>query len=212
MHRSFKETFVDQIWGDKLIIISTILTAVLAYGFTIVNFSIGVDDPAATYYLHSNEFGSMIQQGRLSHVAIEALTGFVTIIPFFNNFLGVSLFVISSWILCGVFQYVTDNAFSNYSLAVFAGVYISFSIINEKFIYDLDVVATMLSYLCFSLSLLYSYQAVFEKNRMACWGAVGTLIISISSFESFPFLYISGAFFLFLIKILRGGGTEKPQY
>lgn len=207
IQKNFRETFLDTVWHSKRMIFSTVLVAILSYGFAVTNFSVGVDDYAAMHYLHSHGWGSMIQQGRLSHVVLEALTGTVTFLPFFNDFLGVVLFVLSAWVLCAVFQYVTGNAFSDWSLCAFSGIYLSYSIINEKFIYNLDVVVTMLSYLCFAMALLYSYQFVFEKRKNTWYWAVAALIVSISSYESFPFLYVSGVFFLFILKIAVNGET-----
>lgn len=208
--QDFFDILHNQILKNKIIVISAIVVAVLCYGFTITNFSIGVDDPASWHYLHTDGRASMIQQGRLSHVLLEAMTGDLTFIPFFNDCLGVILFVFSAWVLCGVFQYVTRSAFSSWSLAAFCGIYLSYSLINEKFIYNLDVIVTMLSYLSFGFALLYAYQFVYERNRWAAVKGTLWLILSISSYESFIFLYITGVFFLFLLKIFING--EKVTF
>lgn len=198
---SFWKLLRDSVLKNKLILWSTIFVAVLSYGFAITHYSIGVDDPAAWHYLHTDGELSMIQQGRLAHVLLEWLTGVVEFIPFFHDFLGVALFVASALALCGVFQYVTGGAFSAGSLAAFSGIYLSYSLINEKFIYNLDMIVTMLSYLAFAFALLYGYQFVYERKRKALPAAFAWTILSISSYESFIFLYVTGVFFLFLLKI-----------
>lgn len=195
----------EQILSNKIIVIATVLSAILCYGFAVTNFSVGVDDPAAWHYLHSQKLGSMIQQGRLAHVVLEALTGHLVFQPFFNEFIAVVLFVLSAWVLCGVFQYVTHNAFSAGALASFCAVYLSYSIVNEKFIYNLDVIVTMLSYLSFAFSLLYSYQFVYEGKKLALIWAILWQMLSIASYESFLFLYITGVFFLVILKIFING-------
>lgn len=205
---SFWSLFNSTILSPPRILWTTIFVAILSYGFVITHYSVSIDDPAAWHYLHTNNLGSMIQQGRLSHVLLEWLTGKLEFIPFFNDLVGVALFVFSALVLCVVFQYVTNQTFSSMSLAVFSGVYLSYSLINEKFIYNLDVIVTMLSYLAFAFAMLRSYQVVIERNIKALPGAVGWTILSISSYESFIFLYGTGTFFLFMLRIY---GKKEPM-
>ncbi len=199
---SFWLILKKRLLSDKFFVALTVFVAVLSYGFAITNFSMGVDDPAAHHYLYTDGWGSMIQQGRLLHLLLNGLTGLIRFIPFFNDFLAVTLFVFSAWVLCALFQYITHGRLSPKSLALFSCIYLSYSIINEKFIYNLDVITTMISYLCFAFALLYSYQFVYEHRKIALLYAVLNILISISSYESFIFLYVGGVFFIFILKLL----------
>lgn len=202
MKQRFWNTFYYTILKNRWLILSIIFVMVLSFGFTITNFSIGVDDPARLHYLYSSDRGNMIQQGRLLHVLVNKLTDTIAFIPFFNDFLGASLFALSAILFCTLFQTVSNQKLSTQILISFAAVYISYSIINEKFIYNLDVVVTMLSYCTCALSLIYSYAYVVDCNKRDLFGAIGLLILSISSYESFIFLYFCGVFAIYLIKII----------
>ena len=71
---TYWDIFKKDICANKIIFFSSLITAIACFGFTITSFSIGVDDPMREYYLYSNGWGSMIQQGRLLHVVFNALT------------------------------------------------------------------------------------------------------------------------------------------
>ncbi len=204
MQNSFREVFYKDILKNKTLIISALVITVLGFGFTITNFSIGVDDPAAYHYLYTNGWGSMIQQGRLLHVLFSRLTGALTFIPFLNDFIGAALFLLSALLFCGLFQYVTNRRLSTAALTVFSGIYLSFSIISDKFIYNLDVIVTMLSYVCVALALIAAYQFVYLQQKKALLPAVLVLIVGIGAYESFMFLYICGVFAVFMLKCIVG--------
>lgn len=198
----FKELFKKTILNNKSLIWCSILFTIMAYGFTITNFSIGVDDFASNHYLHTNGWGNMIQQGRLAHVLFEQLFGIITFVPFLNDFIGAALFWISSLLFCGFFQYITNASLSNGSLIVFTGLYLTFSIVNEKFIYNLDVIVTMLSYVAIAYALLCSYEAIQNQNRTYFFWAVIAVMFGIASYESFIFVYICGIFTIPILKII----------
>lgn len=186
-----------------MIIWGCIFIGVAAYGFTITNFSIGVDDPAAIHYLHTGGRGNMLQQGRFFHIIFNWITGMVTFLPFLNDFLGATFFVLSSLLFAGLAKYVAKafgGVISDLSILVFCGIFISYSIINEKYIYNLDVVVTMLSYVMIALSLIFTYQVIWEKKHKKLLLAVFALILGISAYESFVFVYTEGILFIILIE------------
>lgn len=211
MQKSFNEYFKDTILKNKTLIIVAILVTVLAFGVTVTNFSIGVDDPAVYHYLHSKGYGNMIQQGRLSHVIFDKLTGGrLTFIPFLNDFIGAALFGFSALVFCGLFQYVTDGKLNNAELMAFAGIYISYPIISEKFIFNLDVIVTMLSYVCVAYSVALVCE--FFKFKERGWRGTKRLvlaclaqIVALGSYESFVFVYVCGVFAVFVIECVVGG-------
>lgn len=218
--KSYREVLKKDILGNKPLLLMAIFVGVLCFGFTITNFSIGIDDAARGYYLYTDCEGNMIQQGRLLHVALNALTHSVQFIPFFTEFVGAALYVLSALLLLALFQYVTNGKLSDGALAVFAGVYISSSILAEKYIYHLDVLATMVSYCCNALALLYSYRFIKEKKWKCFLAAVPLLMGAIASYESYIFLFISGVFALLILemavnreeKTFRALLTEGLQY
>lgn len=200
--KNYWNVLTQDIFANKTLVFLVILVTVLCFGFTVTNFSIGVDDPARDYYLYSNSVGTMIQQGRLMHVAFNYLTHTVRFIPFFTDFVGASLYALSALLFCALFQYVSDNRFGTAALAAFCTVYISNSVIAEKYIYHLDVIVTILSYCLCALALMYAYRFVKEKKGSMFLLSCVSLMGALGSYESFGFVYFCGVFAIFILEII----------
>ena len=202
MKESIGSFLYKELKENKVLVFCAVLTTVLSFGFAVCNYSIGVDDTARNHYLYSTLPGSMIQQGRLLHVLVNLLFGTVDFIPFYNDILGAGLFCLSALLFCVLFRYVTDRKISILSCTVFCCVYISYSITNEKFIYQLDVVATMLSYCCTALALIYAYYFTVNRNVSCFLKSVLIMALGLGRYETFVFLYFCGVFSIFLLLIL----------
>lgn len=210
MKRNYWTILKEDILQDKQLMFAVLFTTVLCFGFTITNFSIGVDDPARNYYLYSANVGSMIQQGRLMHVLFNRLTKSIQFIPFFTDFSGAVIYAFSALCFCAFFQFVTNTKLQKFSLIAFSCVYISSSVIAEKYIYHLDVIVTMLSYVFSAWAILYAFRFVKEKKRSHFAAAVVSLMGAISSYESFIFLYFCCVFLVLLLEIAVNG--EKKTF
>lgn len=200
--KNYWKLLKEDIFVNRQLVFFVILTTALCFGFAITNYSIGVDDVAREYYLYSNKIGNMIQQGRLLHVGFNLLTNTVDFIPYFNDFVGAVLYALSALLYCALFQFITDRKFSTPALISFACIYLSSSILAEKFIYNLDVVVTILSYCCSAIALMYAYCFVKEKKLSLLCKAVPVLMVAIASYETFMFLYFCGVFAVFILEIV----------
>lgn len=189
-----------KILSCKVLMFFVVFTTALCFGFTITNFSVGIDDPAAHHYLHTDGYGSMIQQGRLFHVVYNLLTNALEFLPFFNDFLGASLLALSSLLFCALFSYVTQGKLSTVCMTVFCCVFISNPIIHEKYIYNLDVIATTAAYCAVALSLMYTYNLSAAKTNGI--KAILLLMVALSSYETFGPMYFCGVFALFILRIV----------
>ena len=198
---NYWKIFKEEICSNKIILLSAIIIAIVSFGFAITNFSVGVDDPMRDHYLYSGDSGSMIQQGRLLHVVFNGVTGLVDYIPFFNEFVAAGLFLVSALLFAALFQYITNNKFSVQTVTAFCCIYVSYSIINEKFIYSLDIIVTMISYCCSALALMYAYKFTEENSRSAFLKSLLLLIVAMGSYESFIFVYFCGVFIIFVLQI-----------
>ena len=207
--RTYWNILAEDILQNRPLVFFTILTAILSFGFAVTHFSIGIDDMASAYYLSSSSLGNMVQQGRLLHVALNELTRSIEFIPVFMDFVGVLLFTASAFLYCALFQYVTDGKLTSAALTVFACVYLSSSILAEKFIYQLDVMATMLSYCCGAIALMYAWRFLQEKKATLFLKSTAVLMVSIASYESFLFLYVCGVFALFLLEMFHKDNYKK---
>ena len=80
--REFYRVLKEEILKNKILMVCLSLVTAGAYGFAITHYSIGVDDPAAFRYVHSYGASSLVDQGRLLHLLLDKLTGYVEFTPF----------------------------------------------------------------------------------------------------------------------------------
>ena len=202
MKNKYWDIFYNDTIKNKKLVLSIIFVAFLCFGFTITNYSIGVDDPGANQYFDFTALTNMIQQGRLTHVLLYMLTGVGYFVPYFNDFLGAALFSLSSLLYCSLFQMISDKKINTFCLITFSTVYISYSIIVSKYVYNLDVIPTMLSYCACAISIAYSYLFVKNNKKSNLIFAILFLMLSIGSYETFIFLYSSSVLTIFLYKMI----------
>lgn len=200
--RTYWNILTEDILQNRPLVFFTILTAILSFGFAVTHFSIGIDDMASSYYLSADSLGNMVQQGRLLHMDLNTLTRTLEFLPFFMDFVGAFLFTVSALLYCTLFYQATEGKLTTAALTVFTCVYLSSSITAEKFIYQLDVLVTMLSYCCGAVSLMYAQLYVKKKDVSAFLKSFATLVLSIASYESFIFLYVCGVFALMVLEAL----------
>lgn len=183
---------------NKLYFYSVIIITIASYGFAITHFSMGIDDFGVYHYMNlsPNSVGNMLQQGRLIHIVFYYLFGLSDILPFLNNFIGALLLAGSCIIIIALIKSVINERLTISIASVFSGIYISCSIISFKFIYDIDVVVTMLSYLCAPLSIYYGLKYIDDKKKQNFIYAVGLCVLTISSYESFCCVYICEVLFI----------------
>lgn len=188
---------------NRTLLFCAVFVTVLCYGFAITHYSIGVDDVARNYYFSRTEAWNMIQQGRLLHLLLNAVTHSIDWIPFFTEFVGASFFCLSALLYCGLLQTVCEGKLSTTALVAFTAVYLSSSINVEKFLYHLDVIATMISYCACALGLLCAYRLVACKEIRAAIPSVLFVICAVASYESYISLYICGVFAILILEILK---------
>ena len=191
-----------QLLRNRALVLSALFVTVLCFGFAVTHQSIGVDDVARNYYFYSDSAGNMIRQGRLLHVLLNSLTGAVDFIPFFTEFLGASLYCLSALLFCTLLQTVCEGKLSTLALIAFTTVYLSNSINVEKFLYELDLLAVMVSFCCCPLGLLYA-RRFLRGDRWAAIPAILLTMGTIASYESFLFLYTCVVFAILILEILN---------
>ncbi len=179
-------------FNNKFYIFGILLLTIAAYGFTFSNFSLGIDDFGYHYYMDfsSESYRNMIQQGRLLHVIFHYLGGLVDVVPFLNNFLSSLCMAASGIFLCSLLNVAVGNKMKNYQKLLFIGIYISYPAIAFKYIYDIDVLVTSLSYLCVVLAVIFAVS--FSENFKICDGLLAIIfaIFAIGSYETFNTLYV----------------------
>lgn len=210
--REFYSVLKKDILKNKILMVCLSLVTIGAYGFAITHYSIGVDDPATFRYLDSYGASSMIDQGRLLHLLLDKLTGYVDFTPFLGEFIAVLLFFASALLWCTLLAALCQRKkASTAALTVFACLYISYPIINEKFIYHLDVIVTMLSYTLCVLSLWFCCELAFHRR----WGsAVAAILLqmgAIASYESFHAVFLCGTFLILILYYLYQAQPQEKK-
>lgn len=203
---------IKDILENKYYVIGLILVAIAAYGFSITHFAMGIDDFGVIHYMDisSESVGNMLQQGRLLHLLFYYILRVADVIPFFNNFIATVLLVISAILLSALIQSVTCSRFNIIQLFLFSSIYVSYSILSFKFIYDIDVIVTMFSYVVVILGIVFCLKSMrckgneYLKNFLL---SIFCLIGAIGSYEVFITVYICEVLFLLIIQYLY---LEKP--
>lgn len=187
--------------NSRLFVFGAIFLTLATFGFTISHFSMGIDDFGMRYYLDLSpeSYGNMIQQGRLLHVVFYYVLGLVDVIPFLNNFLSAIIMAFSGIVFLSIFNVVGDFQLNSFQKLLFLGIYLSYPATAFKFIYDLDVVITAVSYLFVAISIIYAFSFAENLKLKDFMLAFLFIIISIGGYESFNAVYICGVLFVLII-------------
>ncbi len=185
---------------NRIYFLGIVILTVASFGFAFSHFSMGIDDFGSRYYLDfsHDSYANMIQQGRLLHVALYYICGLVDVVPFLNNFISALLMAASAVVLIALFDVSVGKKFNVWQKLIFFGLYISYPILAFKFIYDIDVVVTSLSYLCVPLGLVFGLSFIETKKIQDVILAGGFLFVAIGSYETFNALYICLVLMLFI--------------
>lgn len=210
MNNTTYKDSVKSMLKNKSYVIALVLITIAAFGFEITHFSLGIDDFGINHYmdLSPDKVGNMLQQGRILHIMMYYLSGLVDVIPFLNNFIGSLLFFFSAVFFMALFEVVSEHEFSTLQKIIFSGLFVSYSITSFKFIYDIDVVVTMMSYVCVPLSVAFALDFCDTKKIGSFIKSVCFLFIAIGSYESFNAVYICTIIFsLILVAIYKDEKT-----
>lgn len=187
---SFKKSFYDKLKKDvsnHKYMIAVCLITIATFGFTLGNFSLGIDDFGIRYYMNfsADSYGNMIQQGRLLHVVLYYVTGLVNIVPFLNNFVSALLMALSGVLVTALLDLSCNFTMRLYEKILFFGLYISYPTVAFKFIYDLDVLVVAISYVAVTIGVVYAFSFIDSKKKKDAFISVVCTVIAIGSYETF---------------------------
>lgn len=143
------------------------------------------------------------------HVILFYITGLADFIPFLNDFVGAILYMGSALALCCLVQKASGSAFSTVDLLVASCVYISLPIVSFKFIYEIDVVVTMGSFLLVPCSIYAAMVFLEGGGRRYLALSLLLLLFGISSYESFNAVYVCEVLMVLALESLFLG--KKPK-
>ena len=140
--------FMQQ-YSALLIVLAVI--AVLGYGFTITHYSVGIDNTKASFYYDE---GGIIAQGRMTLTLIDKIIMPLDGTPFWSNAVGVIILYAAVVLWAFLLRRASKDTLSQPAMIAFAGIMMSYPIINETFIYN--PWSFSISYLLCGLALLYT--------------------------------------------------------
>lgn len=202
---------VMKLLRNRAYILFLVLIGIAAFGFTVTHFAMGIDDFGIGHYmdLSPDSSNNMLQQGRLLHIVLYYLTGLMDVIPFLNNFISAVLIVFSALLLSALADAASNGRFNTFEHIIFSGIYISSPLMAFKFIYDLDVVAVAISSACCVLAVISGFSFLQSRRKGELFFALGMLLLTISSYETFNAVFVIMVLFALLLMALFT--DKKPK-
>lgn len=195
---------------NRKYIITVIFVAILSFGFTLTNPSIGVDDLCFdryvndTYILSANRWGTWLLYNILN---IREFS------PFWLDLICVTLMVIISIILSAFIKKQAGNKISLSAYVVFSSLIISNPLINQFFIYQSTNLAVIVSNLIVMICGIIIFENYFGENKSNIYIIFSfILLIPISMYESCAQTYIVFLFIAAFIQILKKEETNKKIF
>lgn len=198
---SIRSDCYDFIQNNKYYWIAVTFTAVLSYGFTLTNYSVGVDDESIRGYMD----GGLLSQGRFgaSHFLRLIFDAF-EFLPFWFDFLGVTVLVIANILWSIFFVRMSHGKLNKNYTIVFSCILISFPVIAHLFMFMGNAYSIGFTFLLTGASLLlFSSWLGSDRDDENCHfitsfcrvtAAVIILAISIGVLEWSAIIFLTGMF------------------
>lgn len=188
----------EKFWkNNRYGIVVSVLIAILSYGFALTSVSVGIDDTAFDVYFG---MGYSIRMGRLFLAFLHKIFDIVEFTPFWLEFLAVLFLLIFSWKVVSILEEEFGEAFSLVFRWSLAGVFISYPLMNEIFIYSSMALSVGLGY-CFSIAAIEKMRRyISEHRRKDLAAAIFCLACGISLYESFIAVFFTLAMVLIFLE------------
>lgn len=204
--------FYNNIVKRNLFWLPVLLTGVCAYGFSIMNRTIGIDDLQRDYYVNTDN--AMVGAGRWGQWLYVKLFGASELAPFYDRFLALVFLIIASVTFCAVLYYVTDSRdVLPYTLT--ACEYISFPLFTELWEFGgvnwmVGINMTIANLVILDLLILYRSQTRTRLWRHILLTGIAMSLV-FSSYESGVFYYFAVALIVSYLMILHGEGDFQSH-
>ena len=173
------------------------ITTALCYGFTLTNFTIGIDDEALY-----NSFwrGGFLAQGRWGHIPLQRIFNSYLFLPFWRNFLALLLIVFGLTFICGLFRKYSNNYFNDKASTIFTCLTISFPFIAHLFIFTVMTIELGFILVFIGFALLCFAKWAIEKKTFR-YGILGGISLGYATAfaETAIVFFLIGGFSLLLV-------------
>jgi len=192
---------------NKYYWIAVFITSSLAYGFTLTNFSMGVDDESFDRYFMD---GSLLAQGRWGAHITKFLVNTYDFLPFWRDFIGVLLIIAGITLWGYVIQKFSSNYFNNTSIIVFSCVAISCPLIADNFIFMMTTIEMGIVLFLVPLSINYFFEfAINQKSLYQLVISMGVLTYAISFTEAAVVFFLIGLFITCFVTVYFSENKDR---
>lgn len=200
---------VREHWWEKskLYYVCVLITIILAYGFAMTHFSIGLDDESFDFYFNQ---GGLIRQGRVLNYILMKFINTGEYMPIWRELVGLILMTIGIMILGHIFYKLSNERFGTYEEILFSCTAISFPYIASLFVFSMSVVSWGLGYFVPAVIVRLLMDKDLPINRICRWGCLGGLTILGMLDEQI--VVNTGIFFVISIFIITYYSEEKEWF
>jgi len=197
---NLKNNFKDFLLNNKFYWLAVLFTACISYGFTLTNYSVGIDDDVS-YYMNIG----LLDQGRFSlgHI-FRLIFDCYEFIPFWSDFLGIVFLILAGVIWSIFFIRMSHGKLHKYFTIIFSCLFISYPLYAHLFIFTTTICGTALIFLLTGTALiLFSSRLsngkcdqylIASKSFYIDAATILILSISIGIFEWTAPLFLTGIF------------------
>lgn len=193
------KSHIKELLNNKVYIFSIIIVAILAYGFTITNFSIGVDDLCFDRYVTG---GYIFAAGRWGTPLLYAILQIFEFTPFWLEMIVTILTVLMGIIFTAFLKKEFSNKLKTVHYIIATSMLISYPILHQSFIYQSTNLSVIISNLALIIIPILIYEHLPKKeNLKMCLLFSIILPFFISMYESCCQTYICMVSIIAFIKI-----------
>ncbi len=208
--------YIKKFTQNRIFMGILLFAAVCAYGYKVINVTIGIDDTPSLYYF---EEGLIAIVGRWVLFLLNKVVTLAQFLPFVTDFVAVCLLVLAAIVWTALFYSVMGEKIPVVGYAFFAAIFVSSPLISEVFTYFLHN-GIAIGYLCCGISLCCVREWQENRSGKNKWQqahvgymalAAVFLWIAMGCYESFTILWLAGLLLLLLTeRIALGTGKKDP--
>lgn len=198
---------IKELLNNKVYIITVILVAILAYGFTITNHSIGIDDLCFDRYVTGPY---LLSAGRWGTTALYCLLGIVSFTPFWLEMVVTLLTITMGIIFTAFIKKESSDKLKTIHYSIITTILISYPMLHQSFIYQSTNFSVILSNLALMIIPILIYEN-FMKNKEFGIYMIFAIILPffISMYESCCQTYMCIVLIIAFIKICNSKKSKE---
>ena len=181
IYKEYKKT-IKELLNNKTYVFSIILIALLSYGFTISNFSVGIDDLCFDRYVTGTY---ILSAGRWGTTALYTILQIFSFTPFWLELVVTLLTVIMGIVFTAFLKKQFLGNMKNIHCIITTGMLISYPILHQSFIYqstNLSVIISNLALMIIPILIYENYKNI--KNLKNYAFSIAIIPFFISMYES----------------------------